>query len=152
MAKERRSLVIFDHKAFGQYPADWFGREDWENVEAWWMIVNNVKVGCCAFQRHVDFQEDIREERDNPRLRASLYIATTGILPRFRGLGLGTLLKGWQISYGRSRGFKRIVTNTRESNAPMIALNSKFGFKVLRTTANYYQSPDEPTVVMERRL
>jgi len=48
VAKEHRSLVIFDHQAFHKYPADWFGREDWEHFEAWWMIVNNVKVGCCA--------------------------------------------------------------------------------------------------------
>jgi len=35
--KETRSLVIFDHKAFHQYPADWFDRDDWEVYDTWWM-------------------------------------------------------------------------------------------------------------------
>jgi hypothetical protein len=71
--KEIRSLVIFDHKAFHKYPADWFDRDDWEAYDPWWMIVSDTKVGCCAFQAHIDFQEDIREDGKNPRLPASLY-------------------------------------------------------------------------------
>jgi ribosomal protein S18 acetylase RimI-like enzyme len=34
----------------------------------------------------------------------------------------------------------------------MIALNEKFGFKVLRSSEGYYSSPSEATVVMELRL
>jgi ribosomal protein S18 acetylase RimI-like enzyme len=150
--KEIRSLVIFDHKAFYEYPADWFDRDDWEACDPWWMIINNTKVGCCAFEPHVDFQDDIRDDGRNPRLGASLYIVTTGILPRFRGLGFGNLLKCWQVSYARRHGFTRIVTNARTSNKPIIGLNKKFGFEVLRTTPNYYEDPREPTVVMELRL
>jgi ribosomal protein S18 acetylase RimI-like enzyme len=150
--KEIRSLVIFDHKAFQKYPDDWFDRHDWEMLDSWWMIVGNKKIGCCAFDPHADFQEDVRDDEVNPYSRASLYIATTGILPRFRGLGFGGLLKCWQISYARYNGFTRIVTNSRKSNKPMIKLNEKFGFKVLRTTPNYYDNPREPTVVMELRL
>jgi ribosomal protein S18 acetylase RimI-like enzyme len=150
--KEIRSLVIFDHKAFHKYPADWFDRDDWEAYDVWWMSIKNTKVGCCAFEPNVDFQEDIREDGKNPRLPASLYLVSTGILPRFRGLGLGDLLKCWQISYARCHGFTRIVTNTRKGNRPMIGLNKKFGFEVLRTTPDYYESPREPTVVMELRL
>jgi ribosomal protein S18 acetylase RimI-like enzyme len=150
--KEIRSLVIFDHKAFHEYPADWFDPDDWEAYDPWWMIIDNTKVGCCAFQPDVDFQGDIREDGKNPRNPASLYIVTTGILPRFRGLGFGKLLKCWQISYARHHGFTRIVTNTRKGNGPIIGLNEKFGFKVVRTTPDYYESPREPTVVMELRL
>lgn len=146
--KEIRSLLIFDHKAFQGHPADWFDRDDWETLDSWWMIVGNRKIGCCAFDPHVDFHET----GENTYRRASLYIATTGILPRFRGLGFGRLLKCWQISYARYNGFTRIVTNSRKSNKPMIRLNEKFGFKVLRTTPNYYDNPREPTVVMELRL
>ena len=150
--KEIRSLVIFDHKAFQKYPADWFDRDDWKEFDSWWMLVNNRKIGCCAFDPHVDFQEDIRKDGKNPYRRASLYIATTGILPGFRGLGFGYLLKCWQISYARYNRFTRVVTNSRKSNKPMIKLNEKVGFKVLRTTPNYYDYPREPTVVMELRL
>jgi ribosomal protein S18 acetylase RimI-like enzyme len=146
--KEIRSLVIFDQNVFQKYPADWFDRDDWKGFDSWWMIVNNRKIGCCAFEPHVDFHED----QKNPYRRGSLYIATTGILPRFRGLGFGDLLKCWQISYARYNRFTRIVTNSRKSNKPMIKLNEKFGFKLLRTTPNYYDNPREPTVVMELRL
>ena len=48
--------------------------------------------------------------------------------------------------------FTRIVTNTRQSNKPMIKLNKKFGFKILRITPGYYEKPQESTVVMELRL
>ncbi|MCX6623294.1 MAG: GNAT family N-acetyltransferase [Acidobacteria bacterium] len=150
--KELRSLLMFDHKAFHEYPGDWFHREDWETFEPWWLLVNNRKVGCCAFESHVDFQQDVREDGENPHLHGSLYIATTGILPAFRCLGFGTLLKSWQLSYARLHGFHRVVTNSREGNLPMIKLNRKFGFKVLRTTPGYYAGPPEPTVVMELRL
>jgi ribosomal protein S18 acetylase RimI-like enzyme len=150
--KEIRSLVIFDRKAFHEYPADWFDRDDWEACDPWWMIVNNRKVGCCAFVPHVDFQGDICEDGKNARLRGSLYIVTTGILPSFRNVGFGGLLKSWQLLYARRHGFTRIVTNTRKSNKPIIGLNQRFGFKVLRTTPNYYEDPREPTVVMELRL
>jgi hypothetical protein len=62
------------------------------------------------------------------------------------------LLKRWQISYARHHGFKRIVTNTCQSNQRIIALNRKHGFKVIRTTPGYYCDPPEPVVVMELNL
>jgi len=144
---EIRSLVALDHKVFSR--ADWFDPEDWRRYESWWMIVDNRKIGCCAFKRHVDLQDDLREDDENPRLRGSLYIVSTGILPSFRCRGFGTLLKSWQIAYARNHKFERIVTNTRKSNKSMIALNKKFGFKILRTTPAYYREPSEPTVVLE---
>jgi ribosomal protein S18 acetylase RimI-like enzyme len=61
-------------------------------------------------------------------------------------------MKCWQIAYARQHKFKRIATNSRKSNKPMIALNKKFGFKVIRTTPNYYESPPEATVVMAMQL
>jgi ribosomal protein S18 acetylase RimI-like enzyme len=151
-AKEIRSLVIFDHKAFDKYPGDWFDRATWQIYEPWWMLVGNRKIGCCAFASDTDFEEDIQPDKDNPRRPGSLYVASTGILPGFRGMGFGTLLKAWQLSYGRYHGFSRIVTNTRENNRAMVRLNQKFGFRIIRITAGYYEDPREATVVMERRL
>jgi ribosomal protein S18 acetylase RimI-like enzyme len=150
LPKDARSLVIFDHKAFADYQADWFDAEDWASYESWWLVVDGIKAGCCAFDRDTDFQE-----RHDPELRrrpGSLYIASTGILPRFRGQGFGDLIKRWQILYARHHGFKRIVTNSRQSNLPMIGLNRKHGFKVIRTSPDYYENPPEPVVVMELRL
>lgn len=147
--KELRSLVTFDHKAFQDHPGDWFERDVWRHCEAWWMIVDKRKAGCCAFQPHVDFQEDIRDDFLNPVRNGSLYVVSTGILPSFQGTGLGQLMKAWQVSYAKLNGFTRIVTNTRKSNKRMIALNRKFDFTVLRTTPRYYANPMESTVVME---
>jgi len=152
LPRDLRSLVIFDHKAFRQYPADWFDREMWLDCEAWWMLMDGKRAGCCAFQKHVDFREDIGQNGQNPHLDGSLYIVSTGILPQLRGLGLGRLLKAWQVSYAIHHGFTRIVTNTRKSNRAMIHLNRSFGFKMTRTTPDYYRQPPESTVVMELLL
>jgi ribosomal protein S18 acetylase RimI-like enzyme len=152
LPQERRSLVLFDHKAFSQYPADWFTRDDWNAYEAWWMMVDRRKVGCCAFAPYGDFQEELGEARQQAARRASLYIVTTGILPAWRRLGFGTLLKCWQISYARRHGFTRLLTNTRKSNQAMIGLNQKFGFEIIRSIPGYYENPREPTLVMELRL
>jgi ribosomal protein S18 acetylase RimI-like enzyme len=149
---ELRSLILFDQKAFQDYPSDWFDREAWESCEPWWMLIDGKKIGCCAFQRHRDFREDVNRDGTNPYLHGSLYIVTTGILPEARGLGFGRLLKAWQISYARQHRFSRMVTNTRKHNLPMIKLNRSFGFKTIRTTPHYYENPDEPTVVMELLL
>ena len=147
---ELRSLVIFDHKAFHEFKADWFGREYWKKFESWWMIAGNRKVGCCAFERHVDFREDL--EGHNVSCRGSLYISSTGILPCMQGRGFGKLLKCWQITYARHHGFTQMVTNHRESNRRIIRLNQAFGFKIIRTTAGYYAEPAERVVVMKLKL
>ena len=68
------------------------------------MLVDGVKVGCCAFETNVDFQEDVRDDGVNPPLRNCLFIASTGILPRFQGQGFGRLLKSWEVAYARYHG------------------------------------------------
>lgn len=150
--EELRSLVSFDHKAFHKYPGDWFDQDAWRIYEAWWMILGKRKIGCCAFARHIDFTEDIYPDKENPRRRGSLYVASTGVLPDFRAMGFGNLMKAWQLSYAQHLGFTRIVTNTRKSNKAMIKLNTKFGFRIIRTTPGYYAEPREATVVMEFTL
>ncbi len=145
-----RSLMAFDRKVFP--PSDLFDAEYWKACVVYWLTIDGVKVGCCAFEEHVDFQDDVRADGVNPPLQGSLYIASTGILPRFQGKGLGTLLKSWQICYARHHSFKRIVTNTRGRNTAMLVLNQEFGFRIIRTTPRYYSAPPDATVVMELRL
>jgi ribosomal protein S18 acetylase RimI-like enzyme len=147
--EELRSLLAFDRKVF---PSDHFPASEWRRYQSWWLLVDGRKVGCCAFEEHVDFADDVRNDGINPARPNSLYIASTGILPRFQNQGFGRLMKSWQIAYARHHGFNRIVTNTRRHNAAMIALNRKFGFKVIRTTPRYYQEPADATVVMELKL
>jgi ribosomal protein S18 acetylase RimI-like enzyme len=138
--KEIRSLILFDRKTFHQHPSDCFDAEYWKSLEAWWLLVDGRKAGCCGFERH---------ETDQG---SALYIVTTGIHPDYRRRGLGALMKSWQISYARTHGFKRVVTNSRRSNRTMIELNKKFGFKIVRTIPGYYHEPTEAAVVMELRL
>jgi len=150
LPRELSSLIRFDRKVFSA--ADAFPPSYWKECEAWWMLLDGKKAGCCAFQRDVDFLEDISPDHVNPYRKGSLYIATTGLLPEYQGQNLGALLKAWEIAWARRHGFDRIVTNTRRRNRRMIELNSSFGFKVLRTTPRYYMEPAEGTVVMELKL
>jgi GNAT superfamily N-acetyltransferase len=149
-AAEIRSLMAFDRKVFPL--SDLFDADYWKACVVYWLIVDDVKAGCCAFEEHVDFQDDLRTDGVNPPLKDTLYIASTGILPKYQGQGLGTLLKSWQICYARHYSFKRIVTNTRGRNTAMIVLNQEFGFRIIRTTPRYYSDPSDATVVMEIRF
>jgi ribosomal protein S18 acetylase RimI-like enzyme len=142
--------MAFDRKVFRA--SDLFAAVDWKTYESYWMIVDGTKAGCCAFEKHVDFQEDTNVSGVNPYRKGSLYISTTGILPEFQGQGFGTLLKCWELCYARHHGFTRIVTNMRARNAAMIELNRRFGFRVIRTTPRYYSYPADSTIVMELRL
>ena len=139
--EDLRALVRFDRLVF---PSDYFPASLWREYEAWWLIVDGRRVGCCAFERHVNFTGD--------PVAGSLYIASTAIHPRFQRQGLGRLFKAWQIAYARANGFRRIVTNSRRSNKAMIRLNREFGFRIVRTSRGYYENPREATVVMERAI
>jgi len=149
LPKDKHALVTFDHKVFRK--ADWFSPDDWDQFESYWMIVDEERVGCCAFARNTDFDEG--PGKSSAKSLGSLYIASTGILPDHQAKGLGERFKRWQIAWARRYGFTRIVTNSRRSNQPIIRLNRKCGFSILYTTArNYYQRPSEPAVVMELKL
>ena len=116
VSREIRALRAFDRRVFRK--SDLFSSNDWKTYESYWMTVNGTVIGCCAFQRDVDFQEDVRADGDNPYMKRSLYIATTGILPRFQGGGFGQLLKCWQVSYAIHHGFTRIVTKNHPKKEP----------------------------------
>jgi ribosomal protein S18 acetylase RimI-like enzyme len=120
---ELPALQAFDRKAF---KSDFFDAEDWEKCEPYWLLIDGVKAGCYAFGKNTR------------HAKGTLYISTTGVLPRFQRRGLGSLIKKRQIAYARRHGFARIVTHTRKNNAKMIALNRKFHFKTIRTIPGYY--------------
>jgi len=144
---ELESLLAFDRKVFPK--PDRFDRAYWTACESHWLIVGKTKVGCCAFEKHVDFHN---ASGDAPHRRGSLYISTTGILPKFQKKGFGPLLKSWEIAYARYHGFNRIITNCRKRNTRMIALNRHFGFRIVRTIPRYYLEPTDSSVLMELLL
>jgi ribosomal protein S18 acetylase RimI-like enzyme len=147
LPKEIGALLAFDRKVFPA--ADRFDRDYWQACESHWLLINNVKVGCCAFEKNVDFHDASGRAR---RREGCLYIATTGILPRFQSQGLGVLLKSWQIAYARYDGFNRIITTCRKQNTRMIALNRQFGFRIVKTIPQYYAEPTDSAVLMELLL
>ena len=149
-AHELRGLLAFDRAVFRA--ADRFPAEYWREIVSYWMVVDGARAGCCAFETLADFQEDVPRDQNNVVLKGSLFIASTGIHPRFQSLGLGRLMKQWQICYARRNGFQRIVTNMRARNAAIIRLNRELGFQTIRTTPRYYSDPVDATVVMELRL
>jgi ribosomal protein S18 acetylase RimI-like enzyme len=142
------ALWNLDVAIFGK---DAFDLPLWLILESYWILVDASVAGCAAFIHHADFQEDLREDAQNTPQPGTLYIQSTGLLPQYRGQGLGHRIKAWQIEYAKQNGFRRIVTNCRESNATMISINKKFGFRSVRTTPDYYED-GEATVVLELLL
>jgi GNAT superfamily N-acetyltransferase len=148
LPEEAPDLWKLDVAIFGK---DAFQPEDWLSLESYWIVVDGQVAGCAAFIRDVEFQEDLREDERNAARPGTVYIQSTGLLPEYRGRGLGTRIKAWQIEYAKRNGFRRMLTNCRESNAVMIAVNKKFGFRPIRSTPGYYED-GEATVVMELLL
>ena len=132
--KELRRLREFDKRVF--LKADLFPASFWRAAEVYWMLVDGKRVGCCALQ-------------DELEADGVLAISSTGILPAWQGIGLGRVMKAWQIAYARRHGYGRVVAETRASNERMIRLNQSFGFRSVRTTPGSYFDPEEAAVEME---
>jgi ribosomal protein S18 acetylase RimI-like enzyme len=143
--EEAGELWKLDVKIFGD---DAFEEELWLMLESYWIFVDGQVAGCAAFIPDVEFQEDLLGDGENALQPGTIYIQSTGLLPAYRGQGLGKRIKEWEIEHARRNGFRRIVTNCRESNAAMISINEKCGFRAIRRTPGYYQD-GEATVVME---
>ena len=141
---ELDDLLKFDHRIFGSFPDDLFEPQDWLSMQSFWMYVDEVRVGCCAFEHDTDYD-------GQPRM-GCLYVASTGILPEFQGRGLGRKQKEWQIKYARDHGFSVIATNMRESNLRIRRINESVGFSFRCLHPDYYHDPDEAACVMEFRL
>src|ERR1700722_18616835 len=136
---EIEALCKFDQIAFESFPADLFDADEWAQYESYWMIVDGRIVGCSAFLHDVDYDERPRQK--------CLWIVSTGILPEFRGQGLGSKQKEWRLEYARQRGFEVIVTNMRQTNTRIIRLNQTFGFTTRELVPGYYSDPEEAAVV-----
>ena len=148
LPQDAPALWALDVAIFGQ---DAFDQSLWFVLDSHWIIVGGQVAGCAAFIPDADFQEDLRDDGENAPQPGTLYIQSTGLLPEFRGRGLGPRIKAWEIEYARQNGFRRMVTNCRQSNTRMISINEKFGFRPVRTTPNYYED-GEATVVLELLL
>ena len=141
-------LCELDRKIFSE--ADAFDTPDlWEGLETFFITKDNAVVGSTALRQNTDVSRRSHEDNYVDCLN-SLYIVSTGILPTWQSRGIGSIVKAWQIDYGRKHGFSRIVTNTRASNLKSIRLNQKFGFKIINTVPNWYGT--ETAIILELKL
>ena len=140
-------LCELDLAIFGE--DDGFNSVDlWDGLATYLILADNKVVGSIAMRLHTDIAESYEADYlDRP---GSIYIVSTGILPKWQGKGIGAIAKSFEIDYARKLNFERIVTNARASNIRSIKLNQKFGFQIIRTIAKWHG--DEDAVVLELKL
>lgn len=72
--------------------------------------------------------------------------------PEFRGQGLATYMMNFVIDQLQARGLRHLFLEVRESNHKARTLYQRTGFSYLTIRPNYYQSPNENGVIMQRDL
>jgi GNAT superfamily N-acetyltransferase len=61
----------------------------------------------------------------------------TGVRSDHRGRGIATALKAATVTWAKQNGFTSIRTNNAQSNAPMLAVNTRLGFEQDHATIEY---------------
>jgi GNAT superfamily N-acetyltransferase len=145
VSTEAEALSELDQRIFSD--ADYFEPPDWRGYEAFWIMVDGQVAGSIAF----DLNAAANPEVVNPS-PTCMFIISIGLLPEFRGRGIGDVAQRWEINYAKTHGFTRLVATCRASNEPSIRLHQKWGFVKTREIPDYYECPVEPAVVLELQL
>jgi ribosomal-protein-alanine N-acetyltransferase len=82
----------------------------------------------------------------------NLELLKIGVYPEFQKMGIGTQLLDASFVEGRRRGCLRCFLEVRKSNENAIQFYYRHGFKLAGQRINYYTSPLEDALVMERWL
>lgn len=110
----------------------------------------------------------LAEELDNPHARffvcikdgavcgyigahnivGEVYITNVGVLPSYRGQGIGAMLVGFLKEYSKTENADFITLEVRKSNSVAIKLYNKTGFKVVGERKNFYDNPKEDAILM----
>ena len=61
----------------------------------------------------------------------------TGTLRAFRGRGLARIVKLCQLEWASGRGIVSVVTENDETNAPMLAVNTRLGYRPFHEVSSY---------------
>ena len=75
-------------------------------------------------------------------------VMTMGVLPDFRGRGLGRVLMDALMDVAHRWGSERVFLEVRESNAAAISLYENSGFEVVGRTKGYFRNPREDALNM----
>lgn len=75
-------------------------------------------------------------------------VMTMGVLPDFRGRGLGRALMDALLDLARQRGSERVFLEVRASNTSAITLYEQSGFERVGVTKAYFRNPREDAVNM----
>jgi GNAT superfamily N-acetyltransferase len=59
--------------------------------------------------------------------------AGTGVIREFRGRGLAVLMKRHSLARAAAAGITKVITQNDDTNAPMLAINAKLGYRPLST-------------------
>lgn len=116
-------------------------------IEAYWIIVNNTKVGLIATESN--FEPGENYEADSWPAPGSLYLILIGLVPEWQGKGLGRVGMEWLKAHALSRGFSRVVSNLRTDNTPSMKLHLRSGFSGVDVRKDYYSNPTEDSPVLE---
>lgn len=147
LADEAILLEEMDRRIFP--PGDRYLAANWAEYETYILFKDGEAIGACAFLRGRSLTRNGEPTIRDP---ASLYIASTGILPAHQGRGYGKLLKEFQRVFARENGFRRLVSICRKRNTTIQGLNWKLGFCITRKIPRYYHDPEDAGVVMELSL
>lgn len=79
-------------------------------------------------------------------------ISNIAVLPAFRGRGIGLAILEEIIKCCGSEGCDRITLELRRSNSVARALYEKCGFVAVGERPNFYTSPVETAVLMDKKL
>ena len=75
--------------------------------------------------------------------RESAEIISLAVDPNWRGKGIGKKLTNFLLEHFKEKGTKKISLHVRTENEIAISFYKNLGFKILKTTKNYYQNGDD---------
>ncbi len=124
-----------DHDAGGYTMADWerdtFGNPDFDAELSTVVRVSGSIVGTSLIFA------------DRPTGRA--LNGGTGVLRTHRGQGLGIAMKRRSLAAAASVGISSVITTNDDSNAPMLAINHRLGYRPFATSKSWRRDPPPAT-------
>jgi len=81
-----------------------------------------------------------------------IQISNIAVSPKLRRIGIGEMMMQKVLKMAEEKHSKRISLDVRISNLPAISLYKKFGFREAGRRKNYYRSPQEDALILEKIL